>query len=344
MTDSDLASLRKKFPFLADFSDQFVRSRPMESLLKIETTSMKIREMERTRDTDEKLSANKLALAQNVTNVKAGPDNRWTTLHPARFLPGAACSAAKQWLAAREAIGLAGHPPVGNYDMAAVGLAGFVTNKGWVELHNPASTKLALKMFSINSCSAKAGRTNSTEQGDQSSDEINELGELKLALRTLRTAASFVHPWNYSFQAIEGFMHQTQFCQTDLAGVEKRATLLCQFIDYCIGQNADRWRDAEPFLSTGELKTSWNSFFGARPQAALGSKSKAAKKSGDRPAERKKWLDVCFPWNSGYCLKAPGDCKSARGTPLRHVCNYLVDRNKPEVICGKDHTRVSFHK
>ncbi len=82
----------------------------MESLLKIETTSMKIRELERTRDTDDKLSANKLSLAQVTTQVTAGIDNRWTILHPARYLPGAACSAAKQWLAAREAIGLTGHP------------------------------------------------------------------------------------------------------------------------------------------------------------------------------------------------------------------------------------------
>jgi hypothetical protein len=251
MTDNDLASLRRKFPFLSDFSDHFVRSQPMESLLKIETTSMKMRELERSRDTDDKLSANKLALARIVTNVEAGLDNWWTILHPARYLPGAACSAAKQWLAAREAISLSGHPPVGNYDMSAVGLAGFVTSKGWVELHNPSSSKLALKLFSINNCSAKSGRTNSNNHGDLDDDNINELGELKLALRTLRTAASFVHPWNYSFQAIEGLMHQTQFCQADLPGVDKRASLLCQFIDYCLGQNADRWRDAEPFLTTG---------------------------------------------------------------------------------------------
>jgi hypothetical protein len=62
MTNDDISSLRRKFPFLQDFSDNFIRSRPMESLLKIETTSMKIRELERTRDTDDKLSANKLSL------------------------------------------------------------------------------------------------------------------------------------------------------------------------------------------------------------------------------------------------------------------------------------------
>ncbi len=52
---------------------------------------MKMRELEHARDTDDKLSTNKLALAKNITNVEAGPDNRWTILHPARCLPGAAC-------------------------------------------------------------------------------------------------------------------------------------------------------------------------------------------------------------------------------------------------------------
>ncbi len=96
MTNDDISSLRRKFPFLQDFSDNFIRSRPMESLLKIVTTAMKIRELERTRDTDDKLSANKLSLAQVTTQVAAGIDNRWTILHPARYLPSAACSAAKQ--------------------------------------------------------------------------------------------------------------------------------------------------------------------------------------------------------------------------------------------------------
>jgi hypothetical protein len=172
----------------------------METLLKIETTSIKIREMERIRDVDDKLSADKMAPATTATEVNAGMDNRWTTLHPARFLPGAACSAAKLWLAAREAIGLTGHPPVGNYNLSAVGLGGCVTSKGWLELHNPSSSKLSIKMFSINNCTARVGKSSATETLDQYSDDILELGEFKLALRALRTAASFVHPWNFSFQ------------------------------------------------------------------------------------------------------------------------------------------------
>jgi hypothetical protein len=41
-------------------------------------------------------------------------------------LPGAGCSAAKTWLRAREVLGLTGAPPLGNYDMAAVGLGGLI--------------------------------------------------------------------------------------------------------------------------------------------------------------------------------------------------------------------------
>jgi hypothetical protein len=324
MSDADLACIRRKFPFLAEFSDEFVRSKPMETLLKIETTSIKIREMDRGRDADDKLSSNKMALASTSTVVKAGQDNRWTSLHPARFLPGAACSATKLWLAAREVIGLTGPPPVGNYDMSAVGLGGCVTSRGWIELHNPSSSKLSVKMFSINNCTAKTGRCSTAGNPETANDDLQDLGEFKLALRTLRTAASFVHPWNFSFLALEGFMMQSQYCQVDLAGLEKRALLLTQFVDYCIGQNADRWRDAEPFLNTGELKSAWAAFFGARPQSATSNKNKADRKTSLKAAPTRKWLDICFPWNSGNCLKAPGDCKSSKGTILRHAGIHML--------------------
>ncbi len=49
-------------------------------------------------------------------------------------------------------------PPLGNYDMAAVGLGGFVSPRSWVELANPASTRLSLRLFNINNCSRKISR------------------------------------------------------------------------------------------------------------------------------------------------------------------------------------------
>jgi hypothetical protein len=336
--DSDLACLRKKFPFLAEFSDEFVRSRPTETLLKMETTSIKMKELEKGRDIDDKLSSNKMELEDTFTEVKAGKDNRSSILHAARFLAGAACASTKLWRRARQVIGLTGHPPVGSYDLAAVGLAGYVSKKGWVEAANPASPKIRLQQFSIISCTAKS-KNNSNEEKE---GDIQELPEFKLALRAMRVAFCFVRPWDHSILALEGFFEQTQYCEKETGSLDNRAGILTKFVNYCLGQNADRWRDGEGYLTTGELVIHWASFVGAMP---LSSKSKQAKdKKQEKTEVKRKWVDICFPWNSGNCLKAVGDCKSAKGTNLRHVCNYIPDRSKPDVYCGKDHPRTSFHK
>jgi hypothetical protein len=109
-----------------------------------------------------------------------GLDDRTTNLHDGRFLPGANCSAAKLWLAARSRIPLHGAPPLGNYDMAGVGLGGFISSRGWVELANPASTKLSLKLFNINNC-ARRSSGKKQDEDEQSLQEITELGEFQLA-------------------------------------------------------------------------------------------------------------------------------------------------------------------
>jgi hypothetical protein len=95
MTDEDVNQLRRKHAFLADFSDGFIKNTPISDLLKIECTAMKMREMERSKDADDRLAANKAAMATTYTHVHEGRDNRWSELHPARFLPGAGCSAVR---------------------------------------------------------------------------------------------------------------------------------------------------------------------------------------------------------------------------------------------------------
>jgi len=339
LNDSDLACLKRRFPSLQEFSDEFIRYRPTETLLKMESTSIKMRELEKGRDLDERLSNNKMDLEKTFTEVKEGRDNRCSILHEARFLAGAACSSIKQWKRAKEVIGMNGHPAVANYDMGAVGLAGFVSKRGWVEASNPASQKIRLQQFSIISCSAKA---NKKDLADEREGDIQELPEFKLAMRAMRTAFFFVRNWDHSILAMEGFLEQTNFCEKETSGQDNRAATLTRFINYCLGQNADRWRDGDGFLTTGDLVIHWGSFVGALPQS---SKPRVVKdRKQEKPAQKRAWVDICFPWNSGNCLKAVGDCKSIKGTPLRHVCNYVPDRSRPDVYCGKDHTRSSFHK
>ena len=353
MTDQDLVAMRNKFPFLDGFSDTFIRNTPPESLLKMEATTIKMRDSERGRDADDKLAANRAALSDTPRLIGAGVDDRWSVLHEGRFLPGAGCSAAKLWLKARDVIGLTGAPPLGNYDLAAVGLGGFITAKGWVELANPASTKMSLKLFSLNNCSSKISTTR-TDSTDPLLPDFAEIGEFQLALRTLRNAAAFVSPWNFSFAALENFLVSCKFCAEDLSGVDRPAVILTQFVDYALVENAARWRDNEPFLSYGDLKSTWQAFFGARPQSALPKRPPQPTPSfGNRPQKqpphnaptrrRRPFIDVCYNFNKGLCLKPPGQCVSYSGTILRHVCDFRPDSANLLVFCGQNHRRIENH-
>ena len=351
MSEADIASLRRRHGFLEEFSDDFIRSTPVGDLMKIETTAMKIKEMEKAKNASDRLASNKTALASTFTRVVEGRDNRWNELHPARFLPGASCSATKLWLAAREHLGLASIPAIGNYDMGAVGLAGYVTARGWTELHNLSSAKLSVKLFNINSSGCRGSYGKSSEGED--SEVVLEVEEFKLALRAMRTAFHLAMPWNFSVLALEGFFHQSNFCASDLANVDKKGWFLARFTDYVLELNSDRWRDAEPFLTTGELKVTWAAFFGAQPQSLVVSKKKnptnhssnhSSKQPGNQVLKNPRVvLGICFAYNNGLCTKTPGTCKTAKGKDLKHICDHAADPAKPLEVCGKDHVRKNFH-
>ena len=95
MDPKDVEAMKSKFPFLKEFTDNFILSHSLESLLKMETTSIKIQEFEKGKAASSKLASNRDNVTSTFTDIKAGKDNRWDTLHSARFLPGAGCSAAR---------------------------------------------------------------------------------------------------------------------------------------------------------------------------------------------------------------------------------------------------------
>ena len=224
----------------------------------------------------------------------------------------------------------------------AVGLAGYVSAKGWSELHDMSSSKLSVKMFNINTACPRGG---SKKPSSEDQEEMLDLAEFKLALRAMRTAFQLAVPWNLSVLALEGFFFQTNFCSSDLASSDKKGWYLSQFTDYVLEQNSDRWWDAEPFLTASELKTAWAAFYGSQPKIQ-------AKKSNQRPAEKSshsalkdaKWnLGIFYMWNLGQCTKPVGACKTKTGKDLKHICNHVQDPSKPLEVCGKEHIRTKFH-
>ena len=89
MATGDVEAIKAKFPFLKEFSSSFITSHPLETLLKMETTSIKIQEFEKGKAASCKLAANRDNISSTFSNVVSGRDNRWDSLHSARFLPGA---------------------------------------------------------------------------------------------------------------------------------------------------------------------------------------------------------------------------------------------------------------
>ena len=136
----------------------------------------------------------------------------------------------------------------------------------------------------------------------------------------------------------------------DLANVDKKAWYMSKFTDYVLEQNSDRWRDAEPFLTAGELKTTWAAFFSAKPHAQESSgkpkkekSSSRSEKSYQRVPDSRVAQGICFAWNLGTCLKPTGTCRTTKGWDLKHICDFVLDPAKPTEVCGKDHIRKNFH-
>ncbi len=302
ISDSNIAALRAKFPFLKDFSNGFIRTNKPDSLMKLETANMKLKKAERTKDADDKLAHNRTNIGTICVNM--GIDHRMISSR-------SYCFAAKLWLVARNRTPLHSVPSLRNYDMAAVGLGGFISPRGWVELMNPASTRLSLCQFNINNFARKT--SNSKEDiNDTNLPDFSEHSEFQLALQTMRTAAAFIMPWNFSFTVLENFLINTRYCKNDLGNIENKAQILTQFTDYALSENASKWRDTEPSLSAGELKNSWSAFFTARPQSAFVKKEPTQtevlpnRKQNLKHTRELPFIDVCYNCNQRTCKQTCG--------------------------------------
>jgi hypothetical protein len=106
----------------------------------------------------------------------------------------------------------------------------------------------------------------------------------------MQSAMAYVMPWNMSVAALEGFLTNTRFCRDELGNLEKQASILTSFTDYVLSENANRWRNIEPFITHWELRSVWNSFFSARPQSVLAKKSN--KQWKNRPSRSSSWTSV----------------------------------------------------
>jgi hypothetical protein len=331
------------------------------------------------------MAKNLEALRLNPLQIPAGRDDRSGILHPARFLGGAVCSAKKMWREAREVIGLDGIPPLSSYDLSAIGLGGCVTMRGFKEMHNPASPHNTLKLYSSSNMGSQTGasRRLTLADGDRSVNigdnmkEVSDLNEMRLAVRAMCRTAQLVMPWNMSYNAIDGFLHNSNYGYAELNGRSNRAALLTDFVNYVLGLNAAAWVQKEDFLTSGEIKTIWGEWFGSRPASLLAVTSASStgggqgvagssNSNGNGGAGRGRGgprmnhstpgqftfpppaihggggsgtQTLCRRYNHGYCPNTAATCVLANGTRLHHRYDAMVNN----VLCNKGHPRIHHH-
>jgi hypothetical protein len=72
-----------------------------------------------------------------------------------------------------------------------------------------------------------------------------------------------------AYNAIDGFLHNSNYAFTELNGRSNRAAILIDFVNYVLDLNAAAWVQKEDFLTSREIKTIWGKWFRSRPASLL---------------------------------------------------------------------------
>jgi hypothetical protein len=130
---------------VAHLADDLLLSTCITNLLNLESNATKRMKADKSQSLEAKLIKHHEDLRTSWLEILAGQDNQTDTLHSSRFMPAAVANAQELLAHTREVWGVHGYPTVATFDMAAVGLVGYVTLRGWVELQDPGSTGLSAK-------------------------------------------------------------------------------------------------------------------------------------------------------------------------------------------------------
>jgi hypothetical protein len=138
------------------------------------------------------------------------------------------------------------------------------SHRGGLKISNPGSPNKQCENSSTGGGDITFGGSSICFGEDQR--EMQNVGEFKLANWAARTAMRFALLWNFSVHALEGFMHNSEYCSKDLAGETKPVVVLSQFCNFIFAENAKRWRGKEPFVAQGKMRSYWEAFYGSRPK------------------------------------------------------------------------------
>ena len=369
LSDAAIVFIRHKFPNLSDFPDHIIKDMDFQTIHQLNVSIAAQADAKRKSEPEDRVSQNLEELKKKPTAIPAGIDDRNSQLHSSRFLGGPVCSNKLLWQRAREILGEKGVEPLANFDLGSVGLGGHVTTRGWIELHDPGSTNLTLKLFNIRNVSNTTRSLQHFTLADsdgiintgESLSDITDLDAFKTAMRAAEVAQMFALPWNRSILAINGFLLGSDFGAKDLAGRSNRVSILTDFVNYIFKQNAANWRSGEDFLSNTDVALHWTHWFGTNAASKITLKEekpqqqqqrRSSSQGSSRPDKHQKGHgkhdrgsslgrrppaeEPCRRYNAGVCPNNASSCATSAGTKLLHTCCEIVNGK----LCGKDHPQI----
>jgi hypothetical protein len=217
-------------------------------------------------------------------------------------------------LLAREVICLGPLVAFSGYNLESLSLDSCVTTKDWQLIHEPANPGLKLKFVSSATMGSSSLNTKRlTLAGCESVIDVNDnlreilsLEDYKNTLHTLSKAMHLALPWNHSVNAIEDFMHATNFCTKELALFSIRPHLLATFTDHVLNGNSKCWVNKQQYLGAADLRPFFNQWAGFRSLNVFSARSPDSDDTGrSRFNNRGKWQFKSF--NNFQSNKETGD-------------------------------------
>ena len=254
-------------------------------------------------------------------------------------------------VAAKKVVPANGLPPSDNYDLDFFSLSHCVTARGWVEVHNPGSTSMCLRMFS---------RFNSTSTTSSSQAKFSLLGNGE-AIGVGENYKNIFSMAELYCHSLVSSTHRTDSLLGtppvhDQRDTRKPSKDFNRLLQHGFLKNAKLLRSADPPLSVELLRNTWQHFvadnsLGFQPSSSVQENQKQTSAQFRNPtnlgkskfsplplsssshynsnSKRKSSYaggEICIRYNQGSCLSQNlHSCmmpsrKGANPCPLKRVC------------------------
>jgi hypothetical protein len=275
-TKAQVEEYKRDISFLADKSDDFIRSHSVTELIRLDD-KLGGGKGKGHRKLTERMARNLEKIKRIPMKVEAGFDNRSTILHKARFLPGATGLETEVWTEARDVLGLTGIEPVSKYDFTGTGLVGKINSSLVARLHIPGEKDISIKMFS--NAAIDAARGSSTR-------DFESYHDLRIGLATLRLATHQIFWLDFSVERLDYFLNSVKFGENAFGYRPDQTQLnfVTDFIDQIIHINSECWDDQQPYMDNPAIRGKWQGDLADRFPKSMSSYRTDSKQIGIRQA------------------------------------------------------------